>query len=114
MTGVRDRGFERQWKSETGIDWGELTESRRGTFAVEDDTADGAGLTLVLIDEGKLLYDSGMSDSSSFWAAVKIVLQGGGNTCIVMAATYAGEVRGLPDASPSPPYIEGLESVSLW
>ena len=68
----------------------------------------------MLIDEGKLLWNSAMSQSSSFWNAVKNVLQGGGHICIVMAATYASEVQGLPDGSLPSPDLKVLESVNLW
>ena len=69
---------------------------------------------MVHIDEGKLLWDSAMSQSSGFWDAVKNILQGRSHICIVMAATYVSEVQGLPDDNPPPPYTEGLESVTLW
>ena len=114
MSGVSHRSFERQWKRETGVVWGQLTAPPRGVSDVDDDTADGVGQTLVLMDEGKLLWDSGMSQSSGFWDAAKNVLQGRVNICIVVAAPYASEVQGLTDDSPPPPHIEGLESVSLW
>ena len=114
MAGVLDKGFKRHWQDVTGVEWVELTASPRSTSDMDDDAADGTGHTLVLIDEGQLLWDSDKSQSGSFWTTLKNVLQGGGHICIVMAAAYGSEVQGLVDGTPTPTDLQGLKSVNPW
>ncbi len=114
MAKVHEKGFERLWQDETGVDWLELTASPRNTSDMDDDAADGPGLTLVLIDEGQLLWNSDMSQGKGFWTTLKIVLQGEGHICIVMAAAYGSEVQGLVDGTPTPTDFEDLKSVNPW
>ena len=114
MAGVRKKGFDSLWESETGVEWSQLTTSPRSTSDMDDDAAGVTDHTLVLIDEGQLLWDSTLSQSSGFWEALKNVLQGRRNICIVMAAAYGSEVQGLVDGTPTPTDFKGLMCVNPW
>ena len=114
MAGVLGKGFNGDWQDVTWGEWVELTASPRSTSDMDDDAADGTGHTLVLIDEGQLLWDSDKSQSGSFWMTLKNVLQGGGHICIVMAAAYGSEVQGLVDGTPTPTDFKGLMCVNPW